>query len=170
MTEGKIENVVGAMALALADAVLHDAQDHAPEPGLAAAAIVLLGHDPGMTIERLRRALLLSHPGAVRLVDRLVAEGAVVRQPRPDDRRAVALRLTEAGDRSSALILDARRTRLARALAALEPGERRTLGRLAEKLLASFIRDVDHAYATCRLCDSASCPDCPVDAALSARA
>jgi DNA-binding MarR family transcriptional regulator len=169
MENAKTENVVGALVLALSDAMLRDTQGQAPEPGPAAAAITLLGHEPGMPIERLRRALRLSHPGAVRLVDRLVADGLVARHPSTSDRRAVALHLTDAGERSSAAILGARQERLARALDTLDAPERETFGRLTEKLLGGLIQDLDHAYSVCRLCDSAACTDCPVDGALRSK-
>ena len=119
-----------------------------------------------MPIERLRRALHLSHPGAVRLVDRLVADGLVVRRPSLEDRRAVALHLTDAGERGRVAILGARRQSLARALKSMDPLEREMLGRLTEKLLAGLVQDLDHGYAVCRLCDHEVCMDCPVDGAL----
>lgn len=168
--DAKIQNIVGALVLALSDALLQETQQQAPEPGPAAAAIALLGHEPGMPIERLRRALQLSHPGAVRLVDRLVADGLVIRRASPDDRRAVALHLTDAGERSCTAILGARQERLARALDTLEPHERETLGRITEKLLGSLVQNIDQAYAVCRLCDPKICTDCPVDGALKAKA
>src|SRR5262245_37182959 len=89
MDDLRIANIVGALALALSDDLLRAAERKAPEAGLAAAAIALLRHVPGMTIERLRNALGLSHPGAVRLIDRLEQEGSVVRRPSNADRRAV---------------------------------------------------------------------------------
>jgi DNA-binding MarR family transcriptional regulator len=169
MENAKTENVFGALVLALSDAMLRDTQGQAPEPGPAAAAITLLGHEPGMPIERLRRALRLSHPGAVRLVDRLVADGLVARHLCSSDRRAVALHLTDAGERSSVAILGARQERLARALDTLDSAEREALGRLTEKLLVGLIQDLDHAYSVCRLCDSTVCTDCPVDGALRSK-
>ncbi|MDJ0390936.1 MarR family transcriptional regulator [Roseomonas sp. E05] len=167
MVNAKLENIVGALALALSDDLLRQVQDQAPEPGPAAAAIALLRHEPGMAIERLRRALRLSHPGAVRLVDRLVAAALVVRRPGLTDRRAVALHLTEDGEQRCDAILRARRGSMARALGTLDEAERRVLGLLTEKLLAGLIGDVDDAYSVCRLCDTGACRDCPVDRALS---
>lgn len=168
MIDAKLENIVGALALALSDDLLRQVQDQAPEPGPAAAAIALLRHEPGMTIERLRRALGLSHSGAVRLIDRLVADALVARHPGPTDRRAVALHLTDEGERRCTAILAARRGALARVLGTLDDAERRVLGQLTEKLLAGLIDGLDDAYSTCRLCDADACPDCPVDRALSA--
>lgn len=166
MKETKLENVVGALALAIADEVLHGANEHAPEPGPAAAALAMIGHVPGLPIERLRRALTLSHPGAVRLVDRLVSEGLVVRQQSAEDRRAVALHLTEAGVLACDAILSGRQKRITRALLALSREERESLGKIAEKFLSNFVQDLDQAYSVCRLCDPKTCQNCPVDLAL----
>jgi DNA-binding MarR family transcriptional regulator len=169
MDDERADNVVGALVLALSDDIARAAQAQAPEPGPAAAAIALLGHEPGLSIERLRGAVALSHPGAVRLVDRLVADGLVVRAGSERDRRSVALHLTEAGERACGAILDARRGALARALAAITPEERAELERIARKMLRGVLRSEAHAYAVCRLCDPTRCPDCPVDAELAAR-
>ncbi|WP_458098166.1 MarR family winged helix-turn-helix transcriptional regulator [Roseomonas sp. WA12] len=170
MSIAKLENIIGALALSLSDDLLQKVQDQAPEPGPAAAAIALLRHEPGMAIERLRRALGLSHSGAVRLVDRLVADALVVRHPGAADRRAVALHLTRDGERRCDAILLARRGSMTRALGTLNEAERTALGGLAEKLLAGLVRCPDDAYTVCRLCDTAACPNCPVERALSAAA
>ncbi|MBY3252324.1 MarR family transcriptional regulator [Rhizobium laguerreae] len=166
MDEKKTENVIGAMVLGLADAVLRDTENQAPEKGQAAAAIALLRHEPGMPIEQMRRALGLSHSATVRLIDRLVADDLVVRRPSASDRRAVALHLTEAGDTRCDAILSSRFERIAGALQGLDPAERETYRLLTEKLLSNFVEDLDHAYSVCRLCDLSACPDCPVACSL----
>lgn len=166
MNNGRIENIVGALALALADTLLDGTAREAPEPGHAAAAIALLRHDPGMPIERLRHALSLSHPGAVRLVDRLAASGLIERRPAIHDRRSVALHLTREGEQSCMRILAARDARIAQALSTLDPDERQMFGRLTEKLLGALVKDERDAYSVCRLCDAAACADCPVEKAL----
>jgi DNA-binding MarR family transcriptional regulator len=155
MKDTRTANIVGALALAISDELLRAAESKAPEEGPAAAAIALLG---------------LSHPGAVRLVDRLEREGAVVRRESTHDRRAVALGLTGQGAQALGTILSARGAALDRALVGLTPSERKTFGRLAEKMLRNLLLGEDHAYATCRLCDAAACTDCPVEAELTARA
>ncbi|WP_434652252.1 MarR family transcriptional regulator [Pseudomonas sp. R3-56] len=163
----KLENIVGALSLAISDSIHQGTQDQAPEVGPAAAAIALLGHEPGMSIERLRRALGLSHPGAVRLVDRLVTQGVVERRQADADRRAVALHLTTAGNANCAAVLAVRHERIARALEVLDPDEREILGRITEKLLNGLVNDLDQGYSVCRLCDPASCTNCPVADALN---
>jgi DNA-binding MarR family transcriptional regulator len=169
MTNVKIANVVGALALALSDDLVRAAEAEASEAGPAAAALVLAGHDPGLSIERLRRSLGLSHPGAVRLVDRLAADGLMERQTSSRDRRAVALHLTAEGGARVDAILSARQGGLARALDALSPDERATFGALTEKVLRALLRGVDHAYSVCRLCEYGACRNCPVDAEMRAR-
>lgn len=164
------ENVIGALALGLSDAMLREAQAQAPELGPAAAALALLGHDPGMTIERLRRSLGLSHPGTVRLVDRLVDDGLVIRTPSAKDRRTVALQLTAAGQVTCQAVIASRDHTVTQALTVLTVEERKTFGILAEKVLRGFVTDLDRAYAVCRLCDYEACVGCPVDAELTCRA
>lgn len=166
MKNMKLENTVGALSLAIADIIHQSTQQEAPETGPAAAALALLGHEPGMSIERLRRSLGMSHPGTVRLVDRLVAEGVVERKQVETDRRAVALYLTPAGSVSCASVLAARQERVSQILEVLDPAEREILERITEKLLSNMVKDLDHAYSMCRLCDAAACMNCPVADAL----
>ena len=170
MDEKKTENVIGAMALGLADAVIRETENQAPEKGQAAAAIALLRHEPSMPIEQMRRALGLSHSATVRLIDRLVTDDLVVRRPGVSDRRAVALHLTEAGETSCNAILSSRFARIAKALECFDPLEKETFRLLTEKFLSNFVEDLDHAYSVCRLCDLSACPDCPVECALEAKA
>jgi DNA-binding MarR family transcriptional regulator len=170
MADSRTSNVVGALVLALSDDLMRAAQSKAPEIGPAAAALALLGHVPGMPIERLRRALGLSHPGAVRLVDRLERDGAAVRRQSQDDRRAVALSLTAKGGRVVGEILSAREASLAKALSGLSSAEQRAFGKLAEKMLRAMLENEDHAYTVCRLCDATACRDCPVEDELETRA
>lgn len=163
-------NIVGALALALADDILQSAERNAPEVGSAAAALTLIGHEPGLSINDLRAGIGLSHPGAVRLVDRLAAAGMVSRSPATDDRRAVALTLTPAGKAACRSIATARQDALARGMAVLNPDERAAFTALAGKMLQGLVRDEDHASSVCRLCDFGRCTRCPVDTELTSRA
>lgn len=163
----RAENVIGAMALAIADGIRRAVQVPAGETGEAAAAIALIGFAPGLSIERLRRALLLTHSGAVRLVDRLVDADLVKRIPAAHDARAVALTLTSAGQQAWFEILAARNGGLTSALSALSDSELQQFGALAGKVLTSLVRDEDHACHLCRLCNYRICSDCPVEAGLA---
>lgn len=168
MTEEKIENLVGALALALADDILNTAQRHIALSS-PAAAITLISHAPGMTIDELSRALGLSHPGTVRLVDRLVRDRLMLRSRSEHDGRAVALTLTPDGEEVCQRVLSSRQNALNHALAGLDRSDRDTLSRLAETMLRSIVKDADHAAVICRLCDPSICSECPVEAELTVR-
>ena len=170
MNSSREANIVGALALALADDIMQSTEHHAHEVGSAAAALTLVGHEPGLSINDLRAGIGLSHPGAVRLVDRLAAAGMVSRRPATDDRRAVALTLTPKGKTACQSIAAARQDALARGMAILNPHERTVFAALAAKMLQGLVRDEDHASSVCRLCDFDRCTRCPVDAQLTSRA
>jgi DNA-binding MarR family transcriptional regulator len=161
-------NLLGALALGLADAVEAVARGEAREGGPASAALCAVAHEPGLSIEALRRALGLSHPGAVRLIDRLAGEGAIERRT-ARDKRAVALHLTAGGARRVRKIMADRRAALARTLRVLSPSERRMLDRLLAKMLRALPQSDAHALAICRFCEGDACDPCPVGEALDKR-
>ncbi|MBW4652744.1 MAG: MarR family transcriptional regulator [Kaiparowitsia implicata GSE-PSE-MK54-09C] len=164
MEDERTLNLLGAVALGLVDVLAMDVTAQAGHGGEAPAALVTLGAEPGLSINALRQILNLSHPGTVRLVDRLEADDLVQRRAGSDG-RTLALFLTEAGrDRRSA-ILSARRQSLNRAMQALSPGDRQHLAHLLETLLSAMTTSEQRAFALCRLCDEAVCPSdrCPVE-------
>jgi hypothetical protein len=63
-------NVIGAFALALADDFKGAMQDLADGNESACAALVVIGQESGLSVDRLSKILELSQPGTVRLVDR----------------------------------------------------------------------------------------------------
>jgi DNA-binding MarR family transcriptional regulator len=166
MSSMRDANLLGALALAMSDAVTDAAEGAAPEPGPAAAALMLVAHLPGMSIDALRSGVGLSHPGAVRLVDRLAARGLVARRVSAEDGRRVALHLTRAGEAMAATISARRLGAVAAALDALPEAERRAFIRTSETLLAAFVGGPEDALRVCRLCDEAVCTRCPVDLCL----
>lgn len=169
MSASRDRNVIGAVALMVADEMVRATSAAAPEEGPAAAALALVGHVPGLSIRALAAGVGLSHAGAVRLVDRLVAGGLVERRGDAHDGRTRALHLTPAGAAASGAVLAARDGVLAGALAALRPDEVALLAALSERVLRARLRDADHAYRICRLCADAACTDCPVDDELARR-
>jgi len=171
METATLNNILGAFAQALVDAVQADVGRKIGHGPASTAALVHLSKYRGEGISALRVPLALSHPGCVRLVDRLQEHRLVVRRD-AEDGRAVALQLTPSGRARAKRALERRDDALDRALSALTPRERAQLGRLAAKVLARFVRDEAHALQTCRLCDYDVCPDdvCPVGKAVAARA
>ena len=159
--EERYENMLGAFALAVADRVRLETEEAIGHTGAAAAALVTIAHFPDRTVEFLRQAVGLSHPAAVRVVDRLVDQRLVRRRPAAGG-PALALRTTAAGRRQARKILDTRRRVLANALPELSGPESATLSAILARALA---RLADSPGTTiCRLCDQGRCrtADCPV--------
>lgn len=167
MEEGRLFNTFGALALATSDAIRRSAQADVAHGGETAAALNLVGHAPGLRIDDLASGLGLSHPGTVRLVDRLVSDDLVERKISQTDRRAVELRLTRAGLRLRRSVLGGRRAATADMLSPLSVRERADLEGIVAKLLRAHIETEADALSTCRLCDERNCPDCPVNDALA---
>jgi DNA-binding MarR family transcriptional regulator len=163
MSDKRTGNLLGALALALTDAMTEVTERGAQHGATAPAALVCILNYPGLSIERLRCILRLSHSGTVRLIDRLVADGFVERTPGADQ-RSVALRLAPAGAAAVEAVLGERRRVLENALARLTAAERRTLTPLLERLLAGISAGRGVADHICRLCDDGACPQpqCPV--------
>ncbi|MBD2092136.1 winged helix-turn-helix transcriptional regulator [Microcoleus sp. FACHB-1515] len=157
-------NLLGAFALSLTDAVNSAIAAETGQGGETCAAIVSLGTEPGISINRLRQILNLSHPGTVRLVDRLVAQNLVERRSGTDG-RTVALFLTAAGIDRRQVILDQRRSHLQLAMNSLTFDEQQQLTILLEKMLTQLTTSESRGDAICRLCEEEVCPGdrCPVE-------
>jgi MarR family transcriptional regulator, negative regulator of the multidrug operon emrRAB len=161
-------NLLGVLALELAGRMAAATAEAVSMGAGAPAAIAALRLYPGCTIDDLRRVVGLSHPGAVRLVDRLQRAGLVERR-RGDDARTVALVATAAGEGAAARILDARLTAIGDVLALLDEDGRRALEPLLERLVGGLAGDRPTARRVCRLCDADACGHpqrCPITQAL----
>jgi MarR family transcriptional repressor of emrRAB len=173
VADDRLANVLGALALALAD-----------EIGAAterAALVSLSDLLAGRSVDDLRRAVGLTHSGGVRLVDRLVGEGLAERRPGADG-RSVALELTARGRRAAEEVRDGRRSTIHGVLAVLDDRERAQLAPILDKLLGAVVAGRLDAFATgvsppsgwlCRLCDPVACEraegHCPAAPAAAAR-
>src|SRR3954449_12073737 len=62
--DDRLVKLLGAFGLAVADRVRADTEAAVGHSGAAAAALVMIAQFPGRTVEFLRRAVGLSHPGA----------------------------------------------------------------------------------------------------------
>lgn len=166
MDDLRSTNIIGAMALAVAERIRRDVSGPLGMSDTAAAGIALIGFAPGSSIDAIRRSLLLTHSAVVRLVDRLVAAGTVERMTAPNDGRVVALRLTASGQALWRALLSERQVGLEFTLSVLSSEELHQFARLAGKVLGGSVRDADHARHLCRLCNYQICSDCPVEAGL----
>lgn len=159
----RLANLFGALALGVADRIRWAALDQTSLGGEASAALVVIGHTPGLSIHQLAQVLRLSHAGAVRLVDRLVTAGLAERTTGVHDRRVVALVLTEKGRRDRTTLLEHRRSVLDAVLADVAPEDRAVLERIAGNMLQTLPNDATSALTVCRLCYDQQCSDCPMD-------
>lgn len=155
-------NLLGAAVLGLHDELRAAAESSTGRAGEGPAALVVLGHQPGLSNDTLSRLLGLSHTGSVRVVDRLVMDGLVERRPSPVDRRAVALHLTAAGEAARREILDERAAVMGSLVKCLSLPDQAKLTDLLGKLLQVVSRDDAHKLRICRLCDVQACGDCPI--------
>jgi DNA-binding MarR family transcriptional regulator len=155
--ERQAANLLGALALTLADRLEHAVTAAARLSSSDAAALSALHHfldSPNVGL--LARVLGLSSPGAVRLLDRLQRDG-LARRVAGTDGRVTSVALTAAGHRRAQAVTRARSALAERALEALSPAEQRQFGVLAGKILAGLIGPAGATRWTCRLCDLAPC-------------
>ena len=169
----RLENLLGAQSLAVADRLLAGAGSAVGPPGPGAhglsnsecsALVTLLAH-PGRTLGWLGEVLGLTSSGVTRLVDRLVTAGWVARSA-GTDARSRQLVLTAEGSAQAQRMLEAREKELARVLGALSARERATLESLLDKIVANLTDERRTALQVCRLCDREACcgngRDCPL--------
>ncbi len=156
-------NLLGVIGLAVAGRIEDTARDILSHAGETPAALVVIGHGTGPSNDQLRRVLGLSHPGTVRLVDRLVADGLVERRA-GRDRRAIALYLSDRGRAVRQDLLKGRLAAIRPLLAPLSSPEEAQLAALLHKMLASMETTDTERRTLCRLCDDRICSDCPIPA------
>jgi DNA-binding MarR family transcriptional regulator len=160
----RLENLVGALGLALSDTIADSFEPACELSDSAPAALFLIRFNPETRIEALARYLELSHSGTVRLVDRLVREGWVAREA-CDDLRAVVLVLTPAGEKMLDKLVENRSKSIAQAMQGFSAAERAVLEKLVSRMLVNLVPDRAAADHTCRLCDSEVCDKdgCPLE-------
>jgi DNA-binding MarR family transcriptional regulator len=156
-------NLLGAVGLAVVDRIEETAREILSHAGETPAALVVIGYGMGPSNDQLRRILGLSHPGTVRLVDRLVADGLVERRD-GRDRRAIALYLSERGMALREDLLKSRLAVIRPLVAALSDAEQETFAALLHKMLSSMETTDWERRTLCRLCDNRVCTDCPIPA------
>ena len=157
----EIANLLGALSLAVMDRIEQGAREVIGRGGETPAALVVIGYGEGMTNDRLRRILGLSHSGTVRLVDRLVSDQLVERRA-GDDGREVALHLTAKGAATRKDLMVSRISAVTSLLDVLSPAETKRLGALIHDLLARQDTSEMDRFTICRMCDDKACTDCPL--------
>jgi len=163
-------NVLGALALLVGDRMVEALASAVGHSITSATALSALHHFlDHPTIDKLHRVLGLSPSGTVRLVDRLEADGLVVRGPGPDARSTV-VSLTEAGRGAAAAVTRARTAVLSEMLELVSPADRNALEGIASRLLAGALLGPGQPPWVCRLCDTVACGHdggtCPISVAV----
>jgi DNA-binding MarR family transcriptional regulator len=92
----------------------------------------------GLTMGELSRRLMVTNGNVTGLIDRLVGEGLVARQPSPSDRRAHMVRLTDGGKAAFDGMTPAHRELVAGCFKGLKRAELRELYGLLGKLKEAF--------------------------------
>ena len=165
--DDRLMNIAAAFALALTDKVNAAIKETGGHNPTTAAALIQIGFNSSLSIDRLRSIIGLSHSAAVRVVDQLQKDGLVERarllKHEKGDSRVAHLALTQAGRAEMERILAARRHIAAPIFAGLDDGQRAALAALIEQMLPEVIASRAEEDATCRLCDERVCPQdrCP---------
>lgn len=160
-------NLLGAFVIAVHDQMLARIEAELGLGGQAAAALVVIGFNQGRSVDFLSGALMLSHSGCVRVVDKLEEAGLVQRRE-GKDKRVVALYLSAAGQRRMQVVLRTRSKYLDGLMQSLDPRQQQQFSATIETLLTAMTSCNEHAEAMCRYCDEAACPQrlCPVTLAV----
>lgn len=161
----RIANRLGALALAVADAI-ERAAGNLPGGVNAGAALVAICNHPNENIRVLQGALGLTHSGVVRLLDGLEGAGFVERRRGvAEDGRAAAVIPTKKGRRRAQDILRARAAALDDSIAELPLGHKMAFEAAVDAMLAALTRMPADARRVCRLCEEDVCrpSGCPVE-------
>jgi len=159
-------NLLGALAAAIEEDVSRVIASATGLSVIEGSALSIVGKSPGCSIRYLSVVMEMTHPGAVRVVDRLVLAGLLGRGGGPDG-RTVGLFLTSEGEQAcqrQGRAREARLVELVRSAGEAGQGFDDRMVAVVEKWLAMLTRDADHGEHICRLCDESACPQtrCPV--------
>jgi len=162
----RLANLLGALSTGLSDGIYESTATAAGLDGVASAALVaLLDFMPRGSVRTLSQVVGLTHSGAVRVVDRLVAEGLVTRGSGVDA-RSRSITLTSSGVKVAHEVRAARELAVSGVLEQLTASERATLTTLCERLVAGITEqrlkkrnagDTPAGGALCRMCDFGAC-------------
>jgi DNA-binding MarR family transcriptional regulator len=152
----RLAQLLGVLSLAAADRFRSAIEDSLGRGGAHSAALVHLSAHPDASVQALADVLRVSQPAAVKIADRLGADGLVERRIGAD-RRVRTLSLTANGRRAADEVLSRREAALDELLSVLQPAEREALEPLLERLVAALADDRPGALTVCRLCDRTAC-------------
>ncbi len=111
MKKQRLENLLGALALSITDAIASNIEKVEGTYGSDTFALVLLQHAAELRSDVLSRQLGLAQSSTVRLVDRMERQGLVQREV-GKDRRTVLVSLTASGEQAAERVLSLRQDKL----------------------------------------------------------
>jgi MarR family transcriptional repressor of emrRAB len=162
----RLANLLGALSTAISDEIDEATAMAAGLDGVASAALIaLLDFMPSGSVRTLSQVVGLTHSGAVRVVDRLVAEGLVTRGTSVDARER-SITLTTPGVTVAREVRAARERVVSEVLKQLTASERVMLTSLSERLVAAITEqrlkkrnagETPAGGALCRMCDFGAC-------------
>lgn len=130
-----VGEAIGEFANALNDKLDNDLTLATGLSPSACSAIIQIGYEPHLPIERLRKLLELQHSSVVRLIDRLEAQGIVLREKgRIKDLRQVSLSLSHIGEKYFTKISDTRKQILDTVISDFTEDEKETLSHFMLRL------------------------------------
>jgi MarR family transcriptional repressor of emrRAB len=166
MRDDRLVNLLGVVAIGLADASVGDVAEAAGIDTTAAAALVaMLDLTKSGSVRRLSQLIGISHSGTVRLVNRLAELDLLERKPGTDN-RSVSVTLTRRGGTLARRLRSQRHAAIAAALTGLTPQQLEQLGAICELVIANLTaarldqRDAGRppsGGALCRMCDPGAC-------------
>jgi MarR family transcriptional regulator, negative regulator of the multidrug operon emrRAB len=150
----RVGNILAAFSLALTDKIAETIRAEAGRGDMASAALVHIGFNQGISIEKLRTMIGLSHSATVRVVEQLGREGLVIkRRDVPGDLRMSSLTLTEQGLFEMKRALAARQGVIAGILDQLSARDITDLDALLKKAVPAVVESGDGQEVACRFCD-----------------
>jgi len=123
-------------------------------------ALTHVGEHGTCSIGEIAEGLNVTHPAAVKMVDRLVKKELLVRNVSTADHRQAQIRITPAGRHLVNTVREARTKRLARVLEQMQPAERAALIQGLERFVTIALRDEGALDALCWSCQTLLPTDC----------
>jgi len=163
--DARLNNLMGAFAVALADTIKRSSAQSTSLPEPLPAALIQIGSFSGSASDLLAKSLALSQSATTRVIQRLREKGLVSVGAASHDRRAIELKLSKLGQRQRTAALAARAEVIAAITSRLGSDEKTLLVNILERVFPVLVTDRSSADYTCRYCDAASCPQqcCPAE-------
>jgi len=117
---------------------------------------------PMCCIKDLAAGLDVSHPAAVKLVERVEAKKLITRSASEKDRRVVQLGVTDLGAELTAKTMAARNRAIEAILTETGDGCARTLLTCLERFVLAALKDEKDVDGVCLHCGGSHADDCPV--------